>query len=82
MKMNDLDALMNVLQLMDQQHNNHNNNHDNEVLQKYRPPNRLAGVSLHDRPAMEWAIEPIQYMRQLGQSQKLPDDLLHRLIVR
>jgi quinolinate synthase len=80
MKMNDLDALMNVLQLMDQQHNNNNNNSNDDVLQKYRPPNRLAGVSLHDRPAMEWAIEPIQYMRQLGQNQRLPDGLLHRII--
>jgi quinolinate synthase len=82
MKMNDFDALMKVLQLMGDDNNNNNNNSGNSTkLQKYLPPNRLAGVMIQNRPAMEWAIEPIQYMRTLGQHQRLPDELMERLLL-
>jgi hypothetical protein len=66
---------------MGDDNNNNNSNNTSKLLQKYRPPNRLANVMIDNRPAMEWAIEPIQYMRTLGQHQRLPDELLQRLLL-
>jgi quinolinate synthase len=81
MKMNDFDALMKVLQLMGDDNNDSSGSSSSTKLQKYRPLNRLAGVMIQNRPAMEWAIEPIQYMRTLGQHQRLPDELMERLLL-
>lgn len=67
MKMNDFDALLRLLTNIERNDPN---------LQNFRPENRLHGTFIRDRPAMEWAIEPITYMRYFGQHGRLPEDLI------
>lgn len=67
MKMNDFDALLRLLSRIDAK---------DPSLTSFRPENRLENKLIRNRPAMEWAIEPITYMRSFGQHGRLPEDLV------
>lgn len=73
MKMNSLDSLTNVLELMQQ-------GNKTEQLARHAPPNHLGAEVWDGRPAMEWATEPIQYMRALTQEKQLPAGLVDRIV--
>jgi quinolinate synthase len=72
MKMNHLDALMDVLELV--------RNRQDMTLSKHLPPDRLGGKYIQGRPAIEFGTEPIVYMREFTQHKRLPDELIQRVV--
>jgi quinolinate synthase len=72
MKMNHLDALMDVLELV--------RNGQDRTLSKHLPPDRLGGKFIQGRPAIEYGTEPIVYMREFTQHKRLPDELVQRVL--
>lgn len=83
MKMNDYDAVLDILEMVSstQQHVNDKSNTDYTVtLTKHLPPQRLAGKSIGGRPAVEVGSEPILYMREFSKTKKLPESLVDRIL--
>jgi quinolinate synthase len=72
MKMNDLDALTDVLEMV--------KNGSNDQLQHHLPPDRLRGKMIDGRSAMDLGTEPIVYMREFSKHQRLPDELVQRVM--
>ena len=73
MKMNDLDALQDILDMVAQ-----GSDASMLRLQKHLPPDRLRGKSIGGTDAMELGTEAILYMRQFMQGKGLPDDLVQK----
>lgn len=72
MKMNSLDALTEVLQNI--------RDGNTATLVDHLPPNKLGSAEWNGRPAMNWATEPIRYMRSLTHDKELPKDLVERIV--
>jgi len=75
MKMNDLDALMDVLEMIC-----NGDDATQQRLQRHLPPDRLSGKSINGRPALDLGTEPIAYMRHFMQHKELPQDLVSRVL--
>lgn len=72
MKMNDLDALQDIIDMVDAG--------DQEVtLKAHLPPDRLRGKSLGGVNAMDLGVESIMFMRDFMQNKQMPDDLVTRV---
>lgn len=78
MKMNHLDALMDVLEMVGSSSDAAGRNQ--EQLKKHLPPDRLSGKRINGRPAIDYGTEPIVYMRELTKNRKLPDELVQRVM--
>ena len=74
MKMNDLDALMDVIELVQQG--------ESSRLQRHLPPNRLRGRLIQGRSATDLGSEPILYMRALMKDGQLPEELVNKIAQR
>lgn len=72
MKMNDLDALTDVLRMV-------NNDPGSLILKGHLPPQRLKGKFLNGVSAAELGAEPIHYMRYLTKEKTLPEALVKRV---
>jgi quinolinate synthase len=71
MKMNNLDALQDIIDMVDQ---------DEELkLQKYLPPDRLRGRSIDGVDATELGTKAILYMRKFMMGQGLPEELVQKV---
>jgi quinolinate synthase len=71
MKMNDLDALQDIIDMVEQ---------GMEVkLRGHLPPQRLAGKQINNVSALELGIEPILHMRALMKDKVLPDELIQKV---
>lgn len=85
MKMNDLDALHNIIQMVDdirdhQTYGGAINRSKTELkLQKHLPPTRLVGKSIGGVDATALGTEAILYMRQFMQGKVLPDELVQKV---
>jgi len=73
MKMNDLDSLLDVLNLV-------KDGSDPTRLQGHLPPNRLQGMRIAGRPAMELGSEPILYMREFMKTKEIPTELCQKVM--
>mmetsp|Transcript_449 Transcript_449/g.837 ORF Transcript_449/g.837 Transcript_449/m.837 type:complete len:155 (-) Transcript_449:128-592(-) len=74
MKMNDLDAVHDIVDMISESSAN------NELqLLKHLPPNRLQGQKINGKSAIELGIEPIVFMREFMQKKKLSDELVERV---
>jgi len=73
MKMNDLDALSDVLELVASRNNE-------AELKKHLPPDRLRGKLIDGRPAIDFGTEPIVYMREFTKNKKLPEELVQKVM--
>lgn len=94
MKMNSIDSVLDLLQMIQeqQQYNNEkqlnhniapttNNNNSNElILLKHLPPNKLRGKLINGISAIELGIQPIMYMRDFNTTKLLPNDLIQRIM--
>lgn len=81
MKMNNLDALINVLELIQQQQSGSDASAAAaNVLLKHLPPDRLRGKRIDGRPAVDLGTEPIVYMREFNKTKRLPEDLVQRIM--
>jgi quinolinate synthase len=73
MKMNDLDALQDIIDLVA-------SNNSTGTLASHLPPDRLKGKLINGQDATDLGTEAILYMRQFMQSKQLPDDLVQKII--
>jgi quinolinate synthase len=83
MKMNSLDALLDVLEMVQEAQSSSSDSGSKTTpqlrLQGHLPPARLSGKVLNGRPATELGVEAIQYMRDLSQHKVLPDVLVQKI---
>mmetsp|Transcript_11391 Transcript_11391/g.25004 ORF Transcript_11391/g.25004 Transcript_11391/m.25004 type:complete len:624 (+) Transcript_11391:196-2067(+) len=76
MKMNDLDAVHDVVDMISQQSSSSN---IELQLSKHLPPNRLAGKSINGKDAIELGTEPIMYMREFMIEKRLSEELVKKV---
>mmetsp|Transcript_14289 Transcript_14289/g.18024 ORF Transcript_14289/g.18024 Transcript_14289/m.18024 type:complete len:571 (-) Transcript_14289:45-1757(-) len=74
MKMNDLDALENVVDMVISQ-----GEQDDATLKRHLPPDRLSGKMLGGVNAIDLGTEPILFMRQFMKDSLLPDQLVRKI---
>lgn len=77
MKMNSLDNLVDVLQLVESASAGGS---INLKLSKHLPPNKLGGKLIDGRDAFDLGTESIAYMRHFNKHRKLPEELVHKVI--
>ena len=81
MKMNHIDAVMDVLELVKE-----NQQADgaatavSDKLARHLPPDRLQGKQIAGQDAMDLGVEAILYMRQFMKDQAIPDDLCQKIM--
>ena len=72
MKMNDLDALQDILDMVEAD--------DSDLkLKSHLPPDRLRGKSLNGVNAMDLGVESIMYMREFMLNKEMPQELVTRV---
>ncbi|KAL3908515.1 MAG: hypothetical protein SGARI_003027 [Bacillariaceae sp.] len=74
MKMNDLDALQDIIDMVDQ-----GSDSSAMKLQKHLPPDRLRGKSIEGVDAAELGTEAILFMRKFMLGNGLPDELVGKV---
>lgn len=86
MKMNDLDAVHDIVDMIGrqkQQQQQHSMNvistRDELQLAKHLPPNRLVGKSINGHDAIDLGTEPIMYMRGFMKDRRLCDELVEKV---
>ena len=73
MKMNDLDAVEDIMDML-------TSASSNELqLSKHLPPNKLVGQKINGKDAIELGVEPIVYMREFMQEKRLSEGLVERV---
>ncbi len=78
MKMNDLDAVQDIIELIGSKSSDGGINPQLQ-LSKLLPPNRLGGKQINGRDAIDLGTEPIVYMREFMKSKKLSEGLVDRI---
>lgn len=78
MKMNHIDAVMDVLAMVEKEHQGGNS--INGSLARHLPPDRLRGKQINGRDAMDLGVEAILYMRQFMKNKRLPDELYQKIV--
>ena len=80
MKMNDLDAVHDIVEMIQSTTATHSTISRMELqLRKHLPPNRLQGKTINGKNAIELGSEPIVYMRQFMKDKKLSKELVQRI---
>lgn len=80
MKMNDLDAVQDIINLVDDVRAGDESNNRSELrLAERLPPTRLRGKSIDGVDATELGTEAILYMRKFMQSKAMPDELVQKV---
>ena len=74
MKMNHIDAVMDVFALLEDAESN------KDKLVRHLPPNRLQGKQIAGQDAMDLGVEPILYMRQFMKDKELPGELCQKVM--
>lgn len=77
MKMNDVDALQDIIDLVDEKRQGDGRCHG--ILQKHLPPARLQGKFINGVDATELGTEAILFMRKFMQSQSMPKELVTKV---
>lgn len=80
MKMNDLDALQDVLDKVERTRNNGGSPRDEMELRSFLPPTRLQGKMIGGVKASELGTLPIMYMRDFMKNSELPEELVQKVI--
>ena len=78
MKMNDLDAVQDIIDMIVRSSSDASNRLQLQ-LNKHLPPNRLGGRQIDGRDAIDLGTEPIMYMREFMKSKKMSDSLVERI---
>jgi quinolinate synthase len=78
MKMNDLDALQDVIEMVSRTRNG-GSSKDEMTLTTHLPPQRLQGRQIGGVDAMDLGTQPILYMREFMKNGALPDELLNKV---
>ena len=77
MKMNDLDALQDIVDMVIRSRSG--SPKDEMRLTSHLPPNRLQGKKIAGIDAMDLGAQPILYMRELMKNGALPEELLRKV---
>ena len=77
MKMNHIDAVMDVLTLVQQSKESET---AKTKLARHLPPARLQGKQINGRDAMDLGVEAILYMRQFMKDNAIPDELCQKVM--
>uniref|UniRef100_A0A7S4EPT1 quinolinate synthase n=1 Tax=Pseudo-nitzschia australis TaxID=44445 RepID=A0A7S4EPT1_9STRA len=77
MKMNDVDALQDIIDLVDEQRQG--DERSRGILKKHLPPTRLQGKFINGIEATELGTEAILFMRKFMLSQSMPEDLVAKV---
>lgn len=72
MKMNDLDALSDIVDMVIQQR-------DEVKLKSHLPPQRLLGMKINGKDAIDLGSEPILYMRHFMKEKSMPESLVKKI---
>jgi len=77
MKMNDIDALQDIIDLVDD--NRQGDERSGGILKKHLPPTRLQGKFINGIEATELGTEAILFMRKFMLSQSMPEELVKKV---
>mmetsp|Transcript_10817 Transcript_10817/g.31484 ORF Transcript_10817/g.31484 Transcript_10817/m.31484 type:complete len:631 (+) Transcript_10817:276-2168(+) len=77
MKMNDVDALQDIIDLVDDKKNG--DKRSQGILKKHLPPSRLQGKFINGIEATELGTEAILFMRKFMVNQSMPDELVTKV---
>lgn len=77
MKMNDIDALQDIIDLVDDKRQG--NERSGATLKKHLPPTRLKGKFINGVEATELGTEAILFMRKFMLSQSMPEELVTKI---
>eukprot|EP00568_Trieres_chinensis_P003502 CAMPEP_0183301918 /NCGR_PEP_ID=MMETSP0160_2-20130417/7882_1 /TAXON_ID=2839 ORGANISM="Odontella Sinensis, Strain Grunow 1884" /NCGR_SAMPLE_ID=MMETSP0160_2 /ASSEMBLY_ACC=CAM_ASM_000250 /LENGTH=609 /DNA_ID=CAMNT_0025464623 /DNA_START=103 /DNA_END=1932 /DNA_ORIENTATION=+ len=80
MKMNDLDALNDIVNMVLRAQSDVEGSGDSTKLKAYHPPNRLQGKKISGIPAVDLGSEPILFMRKFMQEKAMPDKLVKKIL--
>jgi hypothetical protein len=78
MKMNDLDAVQDIVDMIGRSSSDGSDTLQLQ-LNKHLPPNKLGGKKINGRDAIDLGTEPIVFMREFMQSKKMSDSLVERI---
>jgi len=78
MKMNDLDAVQDILDMIERCSSGESDI-SRLQLSKHLPPNKLGGKQIDGRDAIDLGTEPIVYMREFMKSKKMSESLVERI---
>ncbi|KAL7574500.1 hypothetical protein ACA910_015860 [Epithemia clementina (nom. ined.)] len=83
MKMNDLDAVFDLLAMIETSRNNNDQEGDRirNLLRKHLPPDRLTSRQINGRDATDLGTEGILYMRAFMKDKKLPIELCDKVMM-
>lgn len=77
MKMNDIDALQDIIDLVDDERQG--DDRSGGILKKHLPPTRLQGKFINGIEATELGTEAILFMRKFMLSQSMPEELVKKV---
>jgi len=77
MKMNDIDALQDIINLVDDKRQG--DDRSGGILKKHLPPTRLQGKFINGIEATELGTEAILYMRKFMLNQSMPEELVTKV---
>jgi len=77
MKMNDIDALQDIIDLVDDKRQG--NDRSRGILEKHLPPTRLQGKFINGIEATELGTEAILFMRKFMLNQSMPEELVTKI---
>jgi len=80
MKMNDLDAVQDIIDMVDEvRQGDDNGNRSQRQLRKHLPPTRLKGKFIDGIDATELGTQPILFMRKFMQDKLIPNELINQV---
>mmetsp|Transcript_1684 Transcript_1684/g.2292 ORF Transcript_1684/g.2292 Transcript_1684/m.2292 type:complete len:563 (+) Transcript_1684:140-1828(+) len=79
MKMNDLDNLQDVIDMVARTQGASGSSKDELILKSHLPPDRLRGRQIGNVDAIDLGSEPILYMRDFMENKAIPDELVTKI---
>ena len=79
MKMNDLDSLIDVIDMVGANQKQGGAGDEAKILNEFLPPNRIEGRTINGVSAVDLGSQPILYMRQFMKEKSIPEELVQRI---
>ena len=79
MKMNDLDSLIDVIDMVGANQKQGGAGDEAKILNEFLPPNRIQGRTINGVSAVDLGSQPILYMRQFMKEKSIPEELVQRI---
>jgi quinolinate synthase len=79
MKMNDLNSLIDVIDMVGANQKQGGAGDEAKILNEFLPPNRIQGRTINGVSAVDLGSQPILYMRQFMKEKSIPEELVQRI---